>query len=213
MHHLVHGTTAAPSGAMMDEDYAHILATVGGPDEGNMVSQMQSMVCCEAHPALGSVYPTAPTYDGDPNHFADENQLYASMLQWDEFQAPAEAEDQGNQRAPHSIHDICEAQQGDVDKHEPTAPPWEDNQDEMQMQVETPMQLTQPIQCIITPPVHTTPTTVTVLAIVGSITIMVVIGLIVTLCWLAFQGVHITGFWLNLAPSKWDHTREDRALP
>ena len=57
MHHLKHGTTAAPSGAMMDEDYASMLATVGGPDEGNMVSQMQSLVCCEVHPASSSVHP------------------------------------------------------------------------------------------------------------------------------------------------------------
>ena len=135
------------------------------------------------------------------------------MLQWDEFQIPAETEDQDPQRAQHSIDDQYAVQQGDVDKHGPTAPPWEDDHHEMRTQVEPPMQQAQPIQCIITPPIHTTPTAVTVLAIVGSITMMVVIGLIVTLCWLAFQGVHVTGFWLNLAPSKWDQTREDRALP
>ena len=176
MHHLIHGTTAAPSGAMMDEDYASMLATVGGPDEGNMVVQMQSLVCCEPHPASSSVYPSAPTYNGDPNHFADENQLYASMLQWDEFHVPEETEDQDPQRAQHSIDDQYAVEQGDVDKHEPTAPPWEDDQHEMQTQVETPMQQSQPIQCIITPPTHTTPTAVTVLAVVGSISMMVVIG-------------------------------------
>ena len=40
VHHRIYGTYAAPSGAMMDEDYATILASVGGADEGNMVLQM-----------------------------------------------------------------------------------------------------------------------------------------------------------------------------
>ena len=39
MHHLIHDTMSAPSGAMVDSDYAHMLRTVGGPDEGNMVAQ------------------------------------------------------------------------------------------------------------------------------------------------------------------------------
>ena len=135
------------------------------------------------------------------------------MLQWDEFQVPEETEDQDPQRAQHSVDDHCAVQQGDVDKHEPTAPPWEDDAHVMQAEVAAPVQQSQPIQCIITPPTHTTPAAVTMLAVVGSISMMVVIGLIVMLCWLAFQGVHVTGFWLTLTPSKWDQTKEDRALP
>ena len=212
MHHLIHGTTAAPSGAMMDEDHASMLATVGGPDEGNMVSQMQSVVCCEVNPASSSVYPSAPTYNGDPDHFAAKNQLYASMLQWDEFQVPEETED--NQREQHSADDHYAVQQVDVDKHEPTAPPWEDGAHVVQAAtVAAPVQQAQPIQCIITPPTHTTPTAVTGLAVVGSVSMVVVLGLIMMLCWLAFQGVHVTGFWLTPTPSKWDQTKEDRALP
>ena len=37
MHYVVHGATSMPSGAMMDEDYADMLQTMGGPDTGNMV--------------------------------------------------------------------------------------------------------------------------------------------------------------------------------
>ena len=80
-------------------------------------------------------------------------------------------------------------------------------------EVAAPVQHAQPIQCIITPPTHTTPTAVTVLAFVGSVSMVVVLGLIIMMCWLAFQGVHVTGFWLTLTPSKWDQTDEDRALP
>ena len=203
---------AAPSGAMMDEDYAHILATVGGPDEGNVVSQMQSMVCCEVHPAVHSVYPSAPTYNGDPEYFEAENQLYNSMLQWDEFQNPEETGTLRNER--HSVDDDCAVQQNDVDKHAPTAPPWDDDAQVMDAtEVAETVQQAQPIQCIVTPRTHTTPTAVTVLAFVGSVSMLTVLGLIVMLCWLAFQGVHVTGFWLTLTPSKWDQADDDRALP
>ena len=63
MHHLVHGTMAAPSGAMMDEDYASMSATVGGHDDGNMVAQMQRVVCSEVNPSSDSLYSLPPTYD------------------------------------------------------------------------------------------------------------------------------------------------------
>ena len=197
MHHLIHGRTTAPSGAMMDADYASMLATVGGPDEDNMVSQMQSVVCCEVNPASHSVYPSAPMYDGNPEHFAAENQLYASMLQWDEFQVPEE--NAGTQQEQHSIDDHCAVQHTEMDKHEPTAPPWEDGAQVVHTAgAAEPVQQAQPIQCIVTPRTHTTPTAVTVLAFVGSVSMMAVIGLIMMLCWLAFQGVHVTGFWLTL---------------
>ena len=41
MHYVQHGATTMPSGAMMDEDYASMLRTGGGPDEGNMVPQLR----------------------------------------------------------------------------------------------------------------------------------------------------------------------------
>ena len=44
LHSMVYDTTSAPSGAMMDENYANILASEGGPDTGNMVPQMQAVV-------------------------------------------------------------------------------------------------------------------------------------------------------------------------
>ena len=179
MQHLIHGTTAAPSGAMMDADYASMLATVGGPDEGTMVSQMKSVVCCEANPASHSVYPSAPTYNGDPEYFAAENQLYASMLQWDEFQVPEETED--TQQELHSDHRHC-AQRADMEKHAPTAPPWgEDAQVMYAAEIAAPVQHAQPIQCIVTPRTHTTPTAVAILAFVDSVSMLTVLGLIVML--------------------------------
>ena len=134
------------------------------------------------------------------------------MLQWDEFQAPEETED--TQREQHGIDDHCAVQQADMENHEPTAPPWEDGAHVVHTAgFAAPVQHAQPIQCIVTPRTHTTPTAVTVLAFVGSVSMVAVLGLIMVLCWLAFQGVHVTGFWLTLTPSKWDQTDEDRALP
>ena len=78
------------------------------------------------------------------------------------------------------------------------------------MTVTEPMQ---PIQCAITPPTYTAPAAITALAFVGGASMIAVVSLIVTLCWVASQGVHVTGFWLTLTPSKWDSTYEDRALP
>ena len=150
------------------------------------------------------MYPSAPMYDGNPERYADENQVYASMLQWDEFQVPEE----------HTGAEQMQHMSADTAKHEPTAPPWEGSATAMETATATEtMQQTQPIQCIITPPSHTTPTAVTALALVGSVSVMAVLVLMITLCWLALQGVHVTGFWLTLTPSKWDPTNEDRALP
>jgi len=158
------------------------------------------------------VYPSAPTYDGDPEYFEAENQLYSSMLQWDEFQNPEETGTLRNER--HSVDDDCAVQETNVDKHAPTAPPWDDDAQVMYAaEVAASVQQAQPIQCIVTPLTHTTPTAVTVLAFVGSVSMLTVLGLIVMLCWLAFQGVHVTGFWLTLTPSKWDQANDDRALP
>jgi hypothetical protein len=41
MHYVLHGATTMPSGAMMDEDYASMLRTRGGPDECSMVPQLR----------------------------------------------------------------------------------------------------------------------------------------------------------------------------
>ena len=104
----------------------------------------------------------------------------------------------------------------DVAKHEPAAPPWEGSAPVANTAgAAEPVQRAQPIQCTITQPTHTcrTPTAVAALAFVGSVSMLVILGLIMTLCWLALQGVHviITGFWLALTLSKWDPTNEDQA--
>ena len=117
MYHLIHGTMAAPSGVMMDEDYAPMLASVGGPDEGNMVSQMQSVVCCEVNPASSSMYPSAPTYDGNPEYSAAENHMYHSMLQWEEFQVP-----EGHASSKHTQRDCDDqlaVQDANTENHTP----------------------------------------------------------------------------------------------
>ena len=83
MHHLIHGTVADPSGAMLDADYAHMLYTVWGADEDNnaMASQMQKGVCCQENPSRDAIFPSAPAYSGDATHIEAENQMNESMLQ------------------------------------------------------------------------------------------------------------------------------------
>ena len=83
-----------------------------------------------------------------------------------------------------------------TDKHEATAPPWdEDAELAVALQGTDTVRYETPIQCVITPPAHTTPTAVTALAMVGAVFIAVTVCIVFTLCWLASQGVHITGFW------------------
>ena len=96
----------------MDEDYAHMLSTVGGPDEGNMVSQMQSVVCCQENPNRNAIFPSAPTYNSATTHLAAETQLYESMLHWNDDEV----------YEPEVDHALQESTK-DTDKHEPTAPP------------------------------------------------------------------------------------------
>jgi hypothetical protein len=199
MHHLIHDTMAAPSGAMMDEDYAHMLHTVGGPDEGNMVSQMQSIVCCQENPISNATFATVPT----PTQA--EHQIYESMLHWNDDEVYEPTEDHEPQRDTPGA--------GDEDKHEPTAPPWDDEADAIvPLQGSTITQYATPIQCDITPPAHTTPTAITALAMVGAVFIGMAVCIALTLCWLASQGVHVTGFWLTLTPSEWKPRSEDNAL-
>ena len=128
----------------MDQDYAHMLSTVGGPDEGNMVPQMQSVVCCQENPDSNTMFTSAPTYSTGATCLEAENQIYESMLHWndDEVYQP----------------DVQPTLSGDVvddDKHEPTAPPWDDEaESQVPLQDAASAQLT-PIQCIVTPPAHT----------------------------------------------------------
>ena len=85
MHHLIYNTNTAPSGAMMDEDYATILASVGGEDEGNMVQQMQSIVCSQVRPSISPTFPIDACWDGTG---VAENTVYDAMLsttQHDEY--------------------------------------------------------------------------------------------------------------------------------
>ena len=70
----------------MDDDYAHMLHTVGGPDEGNMVAQMQSVVCCQEDRNGEDVFHTETPYTGSTTHLdlTAETQLYESMLHWND---------------------------------------------------------------------------------------------------------------------------------
>ena len=201
MHHLIHSTMKAPSGAMMDQDYAHMLSTVGGPDEGNMVPQMQSMVSCQKNSDEHTVLPSAPTCSTNATCFDAENQIYASMLHWNDdemYQPDAE---------PAWSCDVV-----DNNKHEPTAPPWDDEADsQVPLHDDINVQLT-PIHCVVTPPAHTTPNAITALAIVGAVFIVMMTCIVLMLCWLASQGIQITGFWLTLTPSEWKPRDDDNAL-
>ena len=185
----------------MDQDYAHMLSTVGGPDEGNMVPQMQSMVTCQKSSDKHTVLPSTPTYNTNATCFEAENQIYESMLHWndDEVYQP-EAE-------PIWSCDVV-----DTNKHEPTAPPWDDEADsQVTLRDDINVQLT-PIQCVVTPPVHTTPNAITALAVVGAVFIVMMTCMVLMLCWLASQGIQITGFWLTLTPSEWKPRDDDNAL-
>ena len=77
MHHLFDGTYEAPSGAAIDEDSATMLSSIGGTDEGNMVLQMQSIVCSQVNPAAQSIFPIDACWDGTGEA---ENTVYGSML-------------------------------------------------------------------------------------------------------------------------------------
>ena len=188
----------------MDEDYAHMLSTVGGPDEGNMVPQMQSMVSCRGTPDRDAVPSSTLTYNGNATYIdlTAETQIYESMLHWndDETYEP-------------QVDNSCDEDEKHAEKHEPTAPPWDDAAELlMPLQGQTHTQVTHPIQCVISPPVHTTHSAITVLAVMGAVFIVMAICIVLTLCWLASQGVHITGFWLTLTPSEWNTRSDDNAL-
>ena len=204
MHHLIHDTMAAPPGAMMDDDYAHMLRTVGGPDEGNMVAQMQSVVCCLENPDSAQPFPIETPYASGTAHLdlTAETQLYHSMLHWndDEMYEP-------------QLDQMDTADASDTEKCAPTAPPWDENAEvTATLQGPDTVQYDTPIQCVVTPPAHTTPAAVTVLAMVGAVFIVMAACIVLTLCWLASQGVHITGFWLTLEPSENKPSDDNNAL-
>ena len=200
MHHPVHGTMAAPSGAMMDEDYASMLATVGGRDDGNMVAQMQRVVCSEANPSSDSLYSLLPAYNSSHIH------LNAGDL----LQRPS-ARNSGVQTWGEADMDTPDRK---VNKYAPTAPEWDAGEAQTNCgPSDAPVHLTQPIQCVAYPPVQGASTTMTLLALTGCVVIVAMVCLIGALSWLYSQGVHVTGFWLTLSPSKRDPGSEHRALP
>ena len=200
MHQLVHGTMAAPSGAMMDEDHASMLATVGGRDEGNMVSQMQRVVCSEANPSSDSIYPLPPEYGCSHGH----------LNTGDLLQRPA-----ARVSGPPTW---CAVNNGtpdqSVNKYTPTAPAWDADAAQNKCGPgDAPVQLAQPIRCVTYPPTQGTSAVMTLLALIGCVMIVAIVCLIMVLSWLYSQGVHVTGFWLTLSPSQWEPGSEHRALP
>ena len=183
MHHLVHGTMAAPSGAMMDEDYASMLATVGGRDDGNMVAQMQRVVCSEANPSSDSLYSLPPAYDSRQGHLNTCDLLQRPSTRTSSVQAGGEAD--------------VDTPDREVSKYAPTAPEW--NADAAQTNCgpsAAPVHLAQPIQCASYPPVQGTSPTMTLLALTGCVSIVAMVGLIVALklSWLYSHGVRVHDF-------------------
>ena len=72
-----------------------------------------------------------------------------------------------------------------IDKHEPTAPPWDDEAElAVPLQGSKNAQYTHPIQCVITPS----------LAMVGAVFIVMTTSMALTLCWLARKGYTLQGF-------------------
>ena len=73
-----------------------------------------------------------------------ENQIYESMLHWNDHEVYEPTEDHAPQRGTQGAQD--------VDKHEATAPPWDGEADAIvPLQGLADTQYTTPIQCGITP--------------------------------------------------------------
>ena len=185
---------------MMDEDYVNIRRSMGGPDTGNMVPQMQTFVCRQERDsvqqqlstetqwehAAQQQLPTAPPWDDTA-----EGELWNEL--WEEeadsalAQANAERDAQAsalneNSDAPIPTTTDLQAWESEVTEHEPDT-----EHDTM-------------IQCIVSPPAHTTHTAVWGLALVGGAAMTAAVAVIVAMCWLSLQGIHVTGFWLTLTP-------------
>jgi hypothetical protein len=189
LHSMVYDTTSAPSGAMMDENYANILASEGGPDTGNMVPQMQAVVCRTQHHSIRPVVPTAPPWDNDAEDI-DPRQHYEDMLT--DYEAP---------EAP--VPDADDLKRWEVE--------WENERMDNTPVGPTRKQVS-PIRCQVNPPQHTTSAAVSGLAVVGGLTIAITVGIVAIICWLTMQGIQITGFWLTLTPSGREHHHDDNAI-
>ena len=158
MHHLVHGTMAAPSGAMMDEDYASMLATVGGHDDGNMVAQMQRVVCSEASPSSDSLYSLPPAYDSRQGHLDTRDLLQRPFARASSVQARGEAD--------------MDTPDQEVSNSAPTAPDWDAGAAQTNCgSSAAPVHLAQTIQCVSYPPVQGASPTMTLLALTGCVSI------------------------------------------
>ena len=188
LHNMVYATTSAPSGAMLDENYANILASEGGPDTGSMVPQTQAVVCRRERHNADAVVPTAPQWDIEAED-VDPQQQHENMLT--------------NYEAP-------EAPVPDADDLKRWEAEWE--KERVDTLVEATQENTSPIRCQVKPPRHTTSATISGLSVVGGLSIAMPVGMIAIICWLTMQGIQITGFWLTLTPSGWKHHRDDNAI-
>ena len=201
LHNLIYGTNSAPSGAMMDENYANIRRTMGGPDTGNMVPQMQTFVCRQERDSVQQQQnteqlqplntqqrrPTAPPWDEAAEAAlwnelweadADNDMMHASRTR----DAEARAHDNSNEAPIPTETDLKTWDSEMPDTHSDTG------HDDM-------------IQCTVTPPAHTTNTAVWGLAVVGGAAMTAAIAVVAVMCWLSLQGIRVTGFWLTLTPS------------
>ena len=196
LHNIVYDTTSAPSGAMMDENYANILASEGGPDTGSMVPQMQAVVCRrERHNAdVDAVVPTAPQWDVESSEAedVDPQQHYENML---------------------TNYEAHEAPVPDADDLKRWEAEWEEERVENTL-VEATQENTSPIRCQVNPPRHATSATISGpgLVVVGGFSIAMTVGMIAIIYCLTMQGIQITGFWLTLTPRGWEHHRDDNAV-
>ena len=97
LHNVIYGTSSAPSGAMMDGNYDNIRRSMGGPDTGNMVPQMQTFVCRQERDSMQhqlnteqqweydaqQQLPTAPTWDdAAESELCMERTLNSGMRKW-----------------------------------------------------------------------------------------------------------------------------------
>ena len=70
-------------GRGLRNDPDRYLTAVGGPDEGNMVQQMQSIVCCHETPDMQSAFPVETYWDGT-GEAESMMYAYASIMMLDE---------------------------------------------------------------------------------------------------------------------------------
>ena len=201
LHNLIYDTNSAPSGAMMDENYANIRRTMGGPDTGNMVPQMQTFVCRQER---DSVQQQQNTEQLQPDN---TRQQQPTAPPWDDAAEAALWNELWEADADNDMMHASRARDAEARAH--------DNSNEAPIPTETNLKTwdsempdTQSdtghddmIQCTVTPPAHTTNTAVWGLAVVGGAAMTAAIAVVAVMCWLSLQGIHVTGFWLTLTPS------------